>query len=324
MAAFVGSAVRGEDVMSTGVVATTTQARQRELWELMERFIGFRRRAFIPRNGQIAAELGISDGALAFLTHTRQISEGDYIALTRLHERLTYATKERWRPYIDEYLSAGLMVAANGGWRLTPRGLAAIDRTWNEIQAHLRSLPLPADAVRRVLGICERTAKDVTARGPERLAMIRRCAPPEREAAHEAVRAEQAIFETCILIDDAHIGAWQRAGYRGPTIDVLTRVWYGATTHDALVDALKTTQEPVDVDRHIDELVTGGDLARNGGEVTLTSQGRESRERIEVETNDVAFARWPKGDELEQMFVDVKALLAALPPEEQLPRGKTH
>jgi hypothetical protein len=132
------------------------------------------------------------------------------------------------------------------------------------------------------------------------------------------------MFETAVLHDDGHISAWERAGYAGPVLDVLTRVWQGRDTYSALVEALAATQERPDVDRGIAELVRRSDLERDGDAVRLTAQGRRTRDAIEEQTDRVGFARWPTGESLDRLIADVEALVAALPSEEELPVGPTH
>lgn len=301
-----------------------TITRQRELHDLMEKFIGNRRRAFIPRSRQIATEAGLEEATLPFLAHLRQIAEGDFVPLERIRRRLSYASRERWRARFEDLGVKGLVAEAEGGWRLTAQGLQLIDRVWTAVYAQLRALPLPAAELRRTVDALDGIVRDAQADEYARLTMIRRCAPADRRSTPDAERVEQLMFETCVLLDDGHIGAWRAAGYRGPVLDVLTKAWYGASTREALRKALDYSQEAADVDRHTTELVERGDLALSGDEVALTDQGRATRERIEEETNRVGLSRWPTGDELERLIADVGALVAALPPEDDLPKGPTH
>lgn len=304
--------------------AAATIVRQRELHDLMEKFIGNRRRAFIPRSRKIASELGLAEATLPFLAHLRQIAEGDFVPLERLRRRLCYASREGWRAKLAELVSAGLAEEAKDGWRLTPRGMAAIDRVWSSVYEQLRALPLPAEPLRRTVESLEAITAPVAGSEYDRFTMIQRTAVPNRDRADHAVRIEQAMFETCVLLDDGHIGAWRAEGYRGPVLDVLTKAWYGATTRDDLKKSLNSSQAPEHVDQHLDELVNRGDLQVEGDTVTLTAQGRATRDRIEEETNRMGLARWPTGDALERLIADVEALVAALPPDGQLPKGPTH
>lgn len=297
-------------------------ARQRELHDLMEKFIGTRRRAFIPRSRELATQFGLSEATLPFLAHLRQIAEGDFIPLERLRRRLCYASREGWRAKLAELVAAGLAKQESDGWRLTSKGMAAIETAWTNIYDQLRALPLPKDPLRRTVAALDAIVGPAKGSEYDRLTMIRRCAPPR--SSEDAVRVEQLMFETCVLLDDGHIHAWGDAGYAGPVLDVLTKVWYGATTREELHKALSYSQEPTHVDRHIDELMARGDLTRSGDTVAMSEQGHAARDRIEERTNEVGLARWPRGEELERLIGDVSALVAALPPEDQLPNGPTH
>lgn len=290
----------------------------------MERYIERRRRAFLPEVQRLAAEADITESALLFLMYTRQLDTDGRVPLARLRRRAVYATKEGWRARLEPALAAGMLESDEAGWHLTSRGRAQVEQAWLASRAHQRSLPLPAAPLRRAVAALEAIVRDAPARDDERLASVRRTAPPDRDSEHLAVRVEQAMFETAVLHDDGHIGAWERAGYAGPVLDVLTRVWQGRDTHAALVEALASTQERADVDRGIAELVRRGDLVREGDAVRLTEQGRARRDAIEAETDRVGFARWPRGEALEGLIADVDALAAALPPEDALPVGPTH
>ena len=297
-------------------------ARQRELHDLMEKFIGTRRRAFIPRSRELATQLSLSEAALPFLAHLKQIAEGDFVPLERLRRRLCYASREGWRAKLAELVSAGLAQEETDGWRLTPKGIAAIEMIWNNVYEQLRALPLPREPLRRTVAALDAIVGPAKGTEYDRLTMIRRCAPPR--SFEDALRVEQLMFETCVLLDDGHIHAWRSAGYAGPVLDVLTKVWYGSTTREELHRALNYSQEPSHVDQHIEELVARGDLSRNGDRVALTEQGRTTRDQIEQRTNEVGLARWPRGEELERLMTDITALVAALPAEDQLPNGPTH
>ena len=302
----------------------STVTRQRELHDLMEKFIGNRRRAFIPRSKQLAAELGVPEAILPFLQHLRQVADGDVVPLQRLRRRLCYSSREGWREKMGELVSGGFAEKAGDDWRLTPRGMRAIEAVWSSVYDQLRALPLPKDVLRRTVATLDAVVGPATGDEYDRLTMIRRCAPAGGTSAEDAARIEQLFFETCVLLDDGHIHAWRGAGYRGPELDVLTKVWYGANTREAVKKALSYSQAPEHVDAHIDELVARGDLSVDGDAIALTGQGRATRDRIEEETDRDGLARWPKGAELETLMADVAALVAVLPPEDQLPSGPTH
>lgn len=305
-------------------MAVSTATRQRDLHDVMERFIERRRRAFLPEVRRIAAEAGVSETALLFLTYTRQLDTTGKIPLVRLRRRAVYATKEPWGARLDESVAAGLAEPAEGGWQLTARGREVVEHVWEATYAQQRALPLPAEPLRRVVETLEAIVRDVPASDDQRLAFIRRTAPADREGAHLATRVEQAMFETAVLHDDGHIGAWERAGYDGPALDVLTHVWRGCATRSDLIAKLGRGQDPADLDRALAELERRGELRRDGDMLTLTNKGGAAREAIEEETDRDGFARWPRGSELEALMADVESLVAALPSEAELPVGPTH
>lgn len=298
--------------------------RAREFHDLMERYIETRRRAFLAQVRAIAREEGLSERDLLFLAYTRQAADGDLVPTVRLRRRAVYTTKEPWRARFETLTAAGLAEATAEGWRLTSRGRGLVERFWQADRAHRRSLDLPPEALRRVVSTLEGTLRGLEGGPGDRLTSVRRTAPRDRDREPDAVRAEQAMFELAVTLDDGHIRAWERAGYAGPALDVLTQVWYGKTTRAELIEALATKQEPEDVDRHVDELVRRGDLEREGDRILPTVQGRSARDAIETETDRLGLAHWPSGAMLESLIADLTALVNALPPEHELPVGPTH
>lgn len=303
--------------------AQSTIERQLALHDVMEAYIERRRRAFLPKAREIAAEAGISDAELLFLMHLRQVADGDTLRVARLRRRAVYSTKEGWRTRLEALERVGLVERSGEDWRLTQSGSGLVARAWSATREQQRALPLPQEPLHRVVAALEEAVRDAPARDTDRLSSVRRMAPPD-ERTHDAVRAEQAMFELAVTHDDGHIAAWESAGYSGTALDVLTQVWYGHDTVAKLRAALATKQEEADTDRHIAELVHRGDLERDGDAVRLTAQGRAMRERIEAETHRLGFARWPRGEALERLFADIEALVATLPAEEELPKGPTH
>lgn len=298
--------------------------RARDLHDLMERYIETRRRALLPKVRALAAEAGVGEREVLFLGYTRQVSDGDRIPTGLLRRRACYSTTEPWRARFATLAAAGLVEEEDDGWRLTARGRDLVDRFWAADAEHRASLGLPAEPLRRVVAALEAAVLDRPAAPEDRLTAIRRTAPPDRRGAPDAVRAEQAMFELAVTLDDGHIRAWKEAGYSGPALDVLTQVWYGKTDRPSLTEALATKQTADDVDRHVAELVARGDLLVEGDRVDLTEQGRALRERIEAETDRLGLEHWPRGEALEDLMRDLTAIVEALPPEDELPKGPTH
>lgn len=298
--------------------------RAREFHDLMERYIETRRRAFLPRVRAMAADAGLAERDLLFIGYTRQVSDGDRIPVALLRRRACYSTAEPWRTRLGTLEAAGLVRPEGDDWVLTSSGREVVSRFWREDAEHRTSLGLPAEPLHRVVGALEAAVRDRTAGPGDRLTSIRRTAPADRDRQHDAVRAEQAMFELAVTLDDGHIRAWQAAGYPGPVLDVLTQVWYGKTDRAGLHEALSTKQPPQDVDRHVTELERRGDLRVDGDGISLTDQGRAAREAIEAETDRIGLGHWPQGEDLERLIGDLAALVDALPPEDQLPAGPTH
>jgi hypothetical protein len=123
-------------------------------------------------------------------------------------------------------------------------------------------------------------------------ARVRRLVPAETNAA--MVRLDVAVYTLWTARDDAHMAAWRAAGFDGPTVDLLSRLWsHGAHTLAGLTEAMRASQRPQDIEAGVEALIGAGYVARDGDVLQLTPQGKLTRDRIEAETNRIYFAPWP-------------------------------
>jgi hypothetical protein len=220
-------------------------------------------------------------------------------------------------------VAAGLAEETPDGWKVSPRGLEMARTARRRLRDHLRSLALPADEVRRAADALAPIAGRIPA-DSEHAALPRRDPPSAEELKADIIRLNRAAEELWYFRDECHIGAWRDAGYEGPAFDVLSVVWggrsdqsftklAGATTVDALAEAMKARQDRADVERNVDALVGRGDLARAADGVRLTEQGRRAREAIEDETDRRFFAIWNLDDAASaRLGEDLRAVIDAL------------
>ena len=298
---------------------------RRQIVDMLPEFLTKRLATFDPKADAYAKENGLSRSAVGILNGALTLREGDLVQRSRTVWRSPYAVK---RPAVEqgyaELVAAGLAEAVPGGWRLRPRALDIANESSRRIRAHLRGLPLPDAATRRVAVDLVRLTGRIPANA-ERAALIRRVRPSSDEPASDAVASSLAAAELWSFRDDCHIAAWQAASYEGPAFEVLSFVWSspadvswtkigGHRTIDDLAKALAPRQERSDIERNVDELVTRGDLAREGDDVRITEQGQRSRDAIEKETDRRYFAIWDLDDAATaRLGDDLRAVIDALP-----------
>jgi len=165
---------------------------------------------------------------------------------------------------------------AAGRMRLPADELERLASTLHEIAERLRRATEPA-------------AKAHQQRIPRLRRFDERTTPP--------IELEYAVYALWMARDDAHNAAWRAAGFQGPSLDLLSRVWAGeASTGAELVNSTRDSMRSEDVDALLGELERDGLLTRQADSVTLTARGREVRDRIEQETDRVYFAPWPAID----------------------------
>lgn len=279
---------------------------------IYERLAGHR-----EREAAIALEAGISVDALTFdslgsLAYAPLIAKDGVLSVSRHRWRTPYTTMDPWTPVWNELVAAGFAESSGDGWRLTARGGALCERLYREERRYLESLELPTVELHRLAIALTSLAERIPA-SAERATTAHKGLPLQSEIRSHVVRADRAINELWNFRDDSHIDAWQAAGYSGPELDVLSRVWMGITTMDALSLELEWTQDPADVRRDVDALAQRGDLDRDGDRLALTLAGKERRDAIERQTDRAYFAGWPTGDELSRVGEDLSAVIAALP-----------
>lgn len=165
---------------------------------------------------------------------------------------------------------------AAGRIRLPPDDLARLASTLHDIAEAQRRAPEPADKAHQD-------------RVPRLRRFDQRQAPP--------IQLEYALYALQRARDDAHIAAWRAAGFRGPPLALLSRVWAGdASTSAELVELTRDRMRPEDVAALLAELERDGYVVLGFPAVTISPRGREVRDEIERETDRVYFAPWQNTD----------------------------
>lgn len=290
-------------------VTTWTQPAVLDLLQKFQtrRLIGYR-----PRAEELANEAHISLTALLGTLQGSFRLGAEIVTVERYRWRNPYTTKDPWTRPWDELVAAGLGERAGEGWRVTPLGRGLAERLTREIRAYLESLRVPPVDLRRATKALTDLA-DAMPAWAERAQAVRRGILLRDRVRSDIVRLDVAVHEIWVVRDDAHIAAWQYAGYSGPILDALSQVWEGKATVADAATALEAKQERADVERCLEELVRRGDLARDGDDLALTPQGRRRRDDIEADTDRRYFVGWPTGEALARLGDDLSAILAALP-----------
>lgn len=281
------------------------------IFDLLQKYLSKRLAGHRPHAEAIAHEAGVGVATLSTALNAPRLGV-DVFTVDRYRWRSPYATKDLWTLVWDELVGAGLAQRADGGWRLTTKGRETIERLMRELRSYLESMQLPPLELRRATKTLTELAAAIPAHS-ERAMAARRGLPLPAEVRSDIVRLDVAIGELSIQRDDCHIAAWQKAGYSGPELDVLSHVWEGTAVVDELAKALEGRQERADVERRVESLVRRGDLTRDGDRLALTPQGKKRREDLEADTDRRYFQGWPDGEGLARVGDDLMAILERLP-----------
>ncbi len=257
----------------------------------------------VARRNQLEAhQLGLLNAA--YLAGGRgPVTEGG------LRDAVPYSTRSRvgadhWRPLI----AAGLARAQAGGWILTDAGHDAIAELYREIWEEVARRSVDPALAGRVGEILERLSHVVPLTSRARFI---------RDAWGDApaptlVRLYRAVWELSIYRDVCFRAAWEAEGYTGPSIDVLTQIWEGATTVEEVSERLALKQEVERILNNLALLDDRGDIESAGESVSVTVQGRTVRTRIENRTDAAYFNDWPSGIRLRVLMDDLDALMRAM------------
>ncbi|MEK7860860.1 MAG: hypothetical protein AAB284_05845 [Chloroflexota bacterium] len=281
--------------------------------DLFPEFLTKRAQPFTPVAEERAKELGISRLALIHLGSGWISNEAGVVTRAFYHWRSPYLVRQTYAQYWDEVVQAGFAEPADGGWRITSRGMDVGADSQRRFRAFLRTLPLPAEPTRRAAAALVPLAARIPP-AARRAAIARRVPVPADEPRSPAVDLDRTVNELWSWRDDCHIGAWEDAGYDGPTLDVLTQVWSGKTTGEDVVKALEVKQERAGVERNLEVLVAKGEVSRDGDVLGLTPRGKERRDAIEAETDRRHLAIWDlDGAATARLGDDLRAVIDAIP-----------
>ncbi len=212
---------------------------------------------------------------------------------------------EMWNPYATQWdqhqaasavaRDAGLVDEQDGRWDLTPKGRALMKRVRHEADAYLATLvsPVSVEDLARLASVLGR-AFEATAASLDRRwhSHIPRAARMAGDAtAHPMVALENAVYGLWQARDDCHMAAWRQAGFDGPTLDALTRIWRGEAAGEEDLAAKLSSQRPADVAAGLARLRRDGLVTE--GPPRTTEKGTKARQAIEDETDRLYFSGWP-------------------------------
>ncbi|HEY0734447.1 MAG TPA: hypothetical protein VGD69_06050 [Herpetosiphonaceae bacterium] len=273
------------------------EERRRTIVSLFPQFLQRRRRGW--RGIEAFLEQARLERPQLFLLReiVQETDPDEALSLADLRARLfnPYSTIFQWLDLLPQLVAEGYVHHDEGAYTVTASGRALIEELERQAQTYLAALtPIPETDLTRLADLLSELA-------------TRSWAAPEPGVKPHQARAQRvaltsdaplprldlAIYALWTARDDAHTAAWQGAGFEGPALDLLTRLWAGeATTLPELIARIGQAQHPRDVEHGVTDLETHGYLRRDDDALMLTAQGREIRDQIEAETDRVYFATW--------------------------------
>jgi hypothetical protein len=203
-----------------------------------------------------------------------------------------YATVfDQWHAPAAAARGAGLVDEVGGKWHATGKGRELFARVRREADAYLATLaPIATPELARLAGLLGRALAAVEASDVPK-DHIPRTARFRGDGTIAMVALENALFGLWQARDDCHMSSWRAAGFDGPTLDVLTRIWRNEASDDAGLAARVTQQRPEDVRAGVMRLRRDG-LVRSEA-LAVTERGAAARQAVEDETDRRFFSPWP-------------------------------
>lgn len=208
-----------------------------------------------------------------------------------------YATiPDRWLPQAAAARGAGLVQERDGRWQLTERGRGLAQAMHEAARAHYATLAvLPEEELSDLARLLDRaflagaTSPEPRERKHTPFAFGYRGDDPP---AGSFAQLDAAVYGLWQVRDDCHVAAWRAAGFAGPDVEVLTRIWRHEAADETALAELLPHQRPEDVRASVARLRLDGlvepDVLRT------TQRGAQVRQKIEDETDRLFFMPWPE------------------------------
>lgn len=216
----------------------------------------------------------------------------------RVLRRTPYQSAEAATAMLADLAAKGLLEPADGGYRLSDAGRAALDEMQAAVLETLGQRPTFADAerlatlLRRQVDACLHSGIDAFA-----LTGSRRFDPGD--AAPVWARIRRYLGDLASFRDDAHIAAWKSYDVTGPQWEVFSHVWgrkvWGDPVRTAAEAAEKLGFRGFDAATRaadLDALAARGWLEAEGDAYRMSNQGLQIREGAEEATDRLYFGPW--------------------------------
>lgn len=272
----------------------------RAIVDLVPKYAHARRSGWVP---PLVSEVHVSLSDYLILRRIAIESDAPLVPLAdlRSNARNPYATVDPFLDDLSHLVERQLLIARGDLVGLAPRGRvvlkhgepAANDYAARRIRLSAQDLGYLADVLSLVTECQWQSSEPACKAHQGRGRRLRQFDP--RETA--PVRLEFAMYGLQRARDDAHIAAWKAAGFHGPDIQLLSLLWTGraGSAHD-LREITGVTFRQDDVDVWLDDLEQLGVIDCCEELVSITPQGRETRNAIEQETDRIYFSPWPPLD----------------------------
>lgn len=279
---------------------------------LIPEFLGRRRLGFkYPL--RVMEELAIDRPTFAFVVSGVALQPDDGARMEDLFSPYV-TTFEQWGAAAASARGAGLAEEVGGRWRITPKGRELFGRVRREADAYLATLePIPASDIVHLAAQLARALVAIEASGITFDHMPRN-ARLRGDGKIPMVALENTLLGLWHARDDSHMSSWRDAGFDGPPLDVLTRIWRGEVSTEGELAQKLAGQRADDVRANLARLRREGLV--DPGAVKLTERGASARQWIEDETDRRFFGPWPEdvGAQADWLQDRLRAINAALAP----------
>jgi predicted transcriptional regulator len=199
---------------------------------------------------------------------------------------------------LEQGVEKGILeLAGEGQFRLTDKGREIAQRVILAAYARMGTLnPLPDGDLLYLVTLLQRLV-NASLEAPQppgkwSINHSRRFDPGEK--APLMIKVDQYLSDLAAYRDDAHLAAWGSLDFGGPAWEALTYIWRGeADTLETLTRKLARRGNPPEVYQSAIDLLKTRQLVREQeGNLQLTAEGREIRQKAEQVTDRYFYAPW--------------------------------
>lgn len=281
-----------------------------DLWQKINGSLAAAAPLHQPQTGPAFEAHGLNKPGYFFQLWSALGLEPEPISAAAMRQQFPYTNPAVYNGWYANLVEDGLMATAEapGTYRITEKGrtaVLAVDNIFVEAMSQIEFLP--TEEMARLNELINRLSEaSAAAEQPAAKHALQRNRNVHRGRDITAIQLDEGLDDLAAFRDDAHVTAFLPLGVSGQAWETLSFLWReGLNTPAALAEQLPFRQWGEEgYAAAFDELTAKGWVSSGADGYAITDTGRQIREQVEVQTNQVFFAPWSVLNNAELMELD--------------------